>query len=87
MPGLCGPGPAQAALHQFALTLNKELIDKNIYVGIVLVAAGIGGSETYEHYERMGVAGMFPQVDPAKLGELVWEMIHVTKEAEKIVVE
>ena len=82
LPGMSGPGPAQAAQRNFLQSLNAEVVGKGIYIGMLYVGAVIENSAFHIQAEEAKRAGRGrdwgPTVDPAHLADLLWDMHHGT---------
>jgi short-subunit dehydrogenase len=82
LPNLSGPGPAQAAQRNYLQSLNAEMADTGVYVGMLYIGAIIENSAFHTEAEEAKAAGAGrewgPTVDPAHLADLLWNM-HSTK--------
>jgi len=88
LPGLSGPGPAQAAQRNYLQSLHTELAEKGVYVGMLYVGAAIVHSAFDTELEAAKAAGgpvwEMPRVDPDFLADMLWTMHHTTRQPEII---
>jgi hypothetical protein len=82
LPKISGPGPAQAAQRNYLQSLQAEMADKGVYVGMLYIGAIIESSAFHAQIEEAKTAAASrnwaPTVDPAYLADLLWSM-HSTK--------
>jgi short-subunit dehydrogenase len=82
LPHMSGSGPAQAAQRNYLQSLQAEVADQGVYVGMLYVGALIEGSafQISTGTEKATGTGRDwgPTVDPSHLADLLWEM-HATK--------
>jgi short-subunit dehydrogenase len=75
LPGLSGPGPAQAAQRNYLQSLHAEVADRGVYVGMLYVGAIIEQSAFHRWIAESGSDRDWgPTVDPAHLAELLRQM-------------
>jgi short-subunit dehydrogenase len=88
LPGLSGPGPAQAAQRNYLQGLHAEVAQKGVYVGMLYIGAAIRNSAFHAEMEKARFAGgpvwEMPTVDPAHLADLLWTM-HAAKGQREVV--
>jgi short-subunit dehydrogenase len=88
LPGLSGPGPAQAAQRNYLQALHAEVAQEGVYVGMLYIGAAIRNSAFHAEMQRARAAGgpvwEMPTVDPAHLADLLWTM-HATKGRREVV--
>jgi short-subunit dehydrogenase len=88
LPGLSGPGPAQAAQRNYLQSLHTELADKGVYVGMLYVGAIIENSAFHSYVEQSKAEGTGrewgPTVSPDYLADLLWTMHQGRADAEAI---
>jgi short-subunit dehydrogenase len=84
LPNMSGPGPAQAAQRNYLQSLQAEVADKGVYVGMLYIGALIENSAFHTQTEKAKAAGTGrdwgPTVNPAYLAGLLWDM-HDTKDS------
>ena len=84
MPNMSGPGPAQAAQRNYLQSLDAEVSDKGVYVGMLYIGAIIENSAFHTWTEEAKAAGTGRTGDPPPTltisPELLWNM-HKTKGA------
>ena len=82
LPNMSGPGPAQAAQRNYLQSLDAEVSDKGVYVGMLYIGAVIEHSAFHDWTEETRAAGTGrdwgPTVNPDYLADLLWNM-HKTK--------
>jgi short-subunit dehydrogenase len=82
LPHMSGPGPAQAAQRNYLQSLQAEVADKGVYVGMLYIGALIENSAFHAQTEEAKAAGTGrdwgPTVNPAYLADMLWKM-HRTK--------
>lgn len=80
LPNLSGPCPAQAAQRNYLQSLQAEVTDKGIYVGMLYVGALIEDSAFHTWTTQSGGGGRDwgPTVSPSHLAGLLWDM-HKTR--------
>ena len=82
LPHMSGPGPAQAAQRNYLQSLQTEVADKGVYVGMLYIGALIENSAFHSETEEAKAAGAGrdwgPTVNPAHLADMLWDM-HRTK--------
>ena len=78
LPRMSGPGPAQAAQRNYLQSLQAEVADKGVYVGMLYIGALIENSAFHTQTEEAKAAGTGrdwgPTVDPRHLADLLWNM-------------
>jgi short-subunit dehydrogenase len=88
LPYMSGPGPAQAAQRNYLQSLQTEVADKGVYVGMLYIGALIENSAFHTQTEEAKAAGAGrdwgPTVDPAYLAGLLWDMHSAKSTAETI---
>jgi short-subunit dehydrogenase len=86
LPHMSGPGPAQAAQHNYLQSLQAEVADKGVYVGMLYIGALIENSAFHTQTEEAKAAGAGrdwgPTVNPAHLAEMLWNMHSSREESE-----
>ncbi len=86
LPQMSGPGPAQAAQRNYLQSLQAEVSDRNVYVGMLYIGALIERSAFHAGTEAAKAAGQGrdwgPTVDPDHLAHLLWTMHNTTGESE-----
>ena len=86
LPGMSGPGPAQAAQRNYLQSLSAELVDTGVYVGMLYIGALIERSAFHSHVEQARAAGddrdWGGSVDPDQLADLLWNMHRARRESE-----
>jgi short-subunit dehydrogenase len=84
LPGLSGPGPAQAAQRNYLQSLHAEVADRGVYVGMLYVGAIIEQSAFHTWITDSGSDRDWgPTVDPAQLAELLRQMHDARSPAER----
>jgi short-subunit dehydrogenase len=82
LPHMSGPGPAQAAQRNYLQSLQTEVADKGVYIGMLYIGALIENSAFHAQTEEAKAAGTGrdwgPTVNPDYLADVLWEM-HRTK--------
>jgi short-subunit dehydrogenase len=82
LPHMSGPGPAQAAQRNYLQSLQTEVADKGVYIGMLYIGALIENSVFHAQTEEAKAAGTGrdwgPTVNPDYLADVLWEM-HRTK--------
>jgi short-subunit dehydrogenase len=82
LPRMSGPGPAQAAQRNYLQSLQTEVADKGVYVGMLYIGALIESSAFHTQTEEAKAAGAGrdwgPTVAPADLADMLWNM-HSTR--------
>jgi short-subunit dehydrogenase len=79
LPGMSGPGPAQAAQRNYLQSLHAEVAGKGVYVGMLYVGAVIEDSAFHTWLQDARAAGTptrewGPTVSPAYLAGLLRDM-------------
>jgi short-subunit dehydrogenase len=86
LPHMSGPGPAQAAQRNYLQSLQAEVADKGVYVGMLYIGALIENSAFHTQTEEAKAAGVGrdwgPTVNPAHLADLLWNMHNTKGESE-----
>jgi short-subunit dehydrogenase len=86
LPNMSGPGPAQAAQRNYLQSLQAEVADKGVYVGMLYIGALIENSAFHAQTEEAKAAGTGrdwgPIVNPAHLADLLWDMHNSKGESE-----
>lgn len=85
LPNMSGPGPAQAAQRNYLQSLQTEVADKGVYVGMLYVGAIIEDSAFHTWLQNAKATGAEtrdwgPTVVPARLADLLRDM-HTAKSA------
>jgi short-subunit dehydrogenase len=75
-PHRSGPGPAQAAQRNYLQSLQGELADTGVYVGMLYVGAIIENSafHSWISEDADSASTWGPTVDPSSLADLLWTM-------------
>ena len=88
LANLSGPGPAQAAQRNYLQSLQAEVTDRGVYVGMLYIGAIIEHSAFHVEAERAAASGTGrywgPTVAPALLADLLWEM-HANKQPAEVI--
>jgi short-subunit dehydrogenase len=88
LPYMSGSGPAQAAQRNFLESLQTEVADKGVYVGMLYIGALIENSAFHGQAERARAAGVGrdwgPTVNPAFLADMLWDMRRNESPAETV---
>jgi short-subunit dehydrogenase len=79
LPGMSGPGPAQAAQRNYLQSLHAEVAGRGIYVGMLYIGAIIENSAFHTRLQEAKASGPAtrewgPTVTPAHLADLLWDM-------------
>ena len=78
IPHRSGPGPAIAAQRNYLESLEREVADRNVYIGRLYIGAAITGSAWHASYEQARAAGTAAYevavVDPDQLADQLWTM-------------
>jgi NADP-dependent 3-hydroxy acid dehydrogenase YdfG len=86
LPGMSGPGPAQAAQRNYLQSLSAELAGSGVYVGMLYIGALIEKSAFHAQFEQTRAAGedrdWGGSVDPDHLANLLWNMHQARRESE-----
>lgn len=83
MPGLSGLGPAQAALRNYLLTLQKEVADKGVQVGILSIGVLITGSAGGKASDEKFLPDDIKRIHADDIALDVWD-IFTKKEVERV---
>lgn len=75
---MSGPGPSQAAQRNYLQSLQAEVADKGVYIGMLYIGAVIENSAFHTYVEQSAAAGTGrlwgPTVSPDYLANMIWEM-------------
>jgi short-subunit dehydrogenase len=87
LPGMSGPGPAQAAQRNYLQSLHAEVAGRGIYVGMLYIGAIIANSGFHTWLQEAKASGSAtrewgPTVDSAHLADLIWDMHETRSEPE-----
>ncbi len=86
LPNMSGPGPAQAAQHNYLQSLHAEVAPQGVYVGMLYIGAAIEHSAFHTQMVKAKAAGEpvweMPVVTPAHLADLLWNMHQTREQAE-----
>jgi short-subunit dehydrogenase len=86
LPLMSGPGPAQAAQRNYLQSLQAEVADKGVYVGMLYIGALIENSAFHLQTVEARAAGAGrdwgPTVNPARLADMLWNMQSAMGESE-----
>ena len=78
LPHRSGPGPAIAAQRNYLESLEREVADRNVYIGRIYIGAAITGSAWHAAYEAEKAAGTATYevavVEPDHLADQLWTM-------------
>jgi short-subunit dehydrogenase len=78
LPYMSGSGPAQAAQRNYLQSLHAEVVDRDVYVGMLYIGALIENSAFHAQTEEEKAAGTGrdwgPTVSSAHLADILWEM-------------
>ena len=79
LPNLSGPVPAQAAQRNYLQSLQAEVAEHGVYVGMLYIGAIIEDSAFHAHITTASASGNEGRdwgatVDPARLADLLWAM-------------
>jgi NADP-dependent 3-hydroxy acid dehydrogenase YdfG len=78
MPHRSGPGPAIAAQRNYLESLEREVADRNVYIGRLYIGAAITGSAWHASYEQARADGTASYevavVEADRLAEQLWTM-------------
>jgi short-subunit dehydrogenase len=85
---LSGSGPAQAAQRNYLESLQAEVAEKGVYVGMLYIGALIENSAFHSEVQEAKAAGTGrdwgPTVNPIHLADLLWDMLKTKKLAATI---
>jgi short-subunit dehydrogenase len=86
LPNMSGSGPAQAAQRNYLQSLQTEVADKGVYVGMLYIGAVIENSAFHTYTvesDRAGTGRYWgPTVSPDYLADLLWTMHNTNGESE-----
>jgi short-subunit dehydrogenase len=78
MPHRSGPGPAIAAQRNYLESLEREVADRNVYIGRLYIGAAITGSAWHASYEQARANGTATYevaiVEADQLADQLWTM-------------
>ncbi|HEY4455292.1 MAG TPA: SDR family NAD(P)-dependent oxidoreductase [Pseudonocardiaceae bacterium] len=78
MPHRSGPGPAIAAQRNYLESLEREVADRNVYIGRLYIGAAITGSAWHAAYQQARANGTATYevaiADADKLADQLWTM-------------
>lgn len=78
IPHRSGPGPAIAAQRNYLESLEREVADRNVYIGRLYIGAAIIGSAWHAAYQQARANGTATYevalADPDRLADQLWTM-------------